>query len=356
MIETIRPLRFDGTIGNFGVLIDSTLALQAVVKRSEIYSGPGAIPQDVSLKAARARGMGAWQYLFSLYGRPEQVEANWRVVKDALERSGANLTPDIHDPMEVGELSLSAFSLLNWVGGHGLAWFSPVSPMRGADVARQMAMGRAIMEKHGIDFMTGMTLNGREALNVMPMVFDRSDPAATGRCRACFEDLISSFSAARIWVLPDRHRLHGPGRRRPWPGEPRRQSPHQARPRPQWDHRAGQIGDPPVKRALTVLPLIGALWAGVADEARAQAAGQWRGPEHMWSSACGYCHGAGVAPELRGRGLAPVLIRKIVREGFAGMPPFHPSEFSDADLAALADWIAKSEAPPKPTQPPEPKK
>ena len=196
LIDTIRPLRFDGTIGNFGVLVDSTLALQAVAKRSEIYSGPGAIPQDVSLRAAHARGMGAWQYLFSLYGRPEQIEVNWRVVKEALEQSGATLVPDIHDPMEVGELSLSAFSLLNWVGGHGLAWFSPVSPMRGADVARQMTMGRAIMDKHGIDFMTGMTLNGREALNVMPMVFDRSNADATRRCRACFEELISTFGEA----------------------------------------------------------------------------------------------------------------------------------------------------------------
>ena len=101
-------------------------------------------------------------------------------------------------------------------------------------------------------------------------------------------------------------------------------------------------------RPALILVLALASAAGIASGARAQAAGQWRGPEQMWDSACGYCHGAGVAPELRGRGLPPSLIRKIAREGFAGMPPFHPSEFNDQDLAALADRIAKSQPPPKP--------
>lgn len=101
--------------------------------------------------------------------------------------------------------------------------------------------------------------------------------------------------------------------------------------------------------AIFLLALV--LATGPVTGARAQSAGQWRGPEHMWESACGYCHGAGVAPELRGRGLPPSLIRKIAREGYAAMPAFHPSEFSDQDLAALADWIAKSQAPPKPPAP-----
>ncbi len=101
-------------------------------------------------------------------------------------------------------------------------------------------------------------------------------------------------------------------------------------------------------RPAAVFALALASTAGFVTGARAQAAGQWRGPEHVWESTCGYCHGAGVAPELRGRGLPPALIKKIVREGYAAMPPFHPSELGDQDLAALADWIAKSQAPPKP--------
>lgn len=196
LIEAIRPLRFDGTIGNFGVLVDSTLMLTSSTIRRALYTGPGAVPLEVSVKAAKAKGLGAWNYLFSLYGRPDRVEADWRVVQDRLGAVGATLIPDISDPMEVNELTLQAFSLFNWVGGHGLAWFSPVTPMRGADAARQMALARSIMHGHGVDFMTGMTCNGREGLNVMPMVFDRGDPDATARCRACFGALIAAFAEA----------------------------------------------------------------------------------------------------------------------------------------------------------------
>jgi len=196
IIDTLRPLRLDGTIGNFGVLVDSTLLLSSMMKRADLYDGAGAVPLDVSLAAARKKGMGAWHYLFSVYGRPERVAADWKVVETAIEGSGGRLIPDVHDPMQVNELTLQAFSLLNWVGGHGLAWFSPVTPMRGPDAARQMLMARGIMDRHGVDFMTGMTLNGREGLNVMPMVFDRSDPDATARHRACFDALVDAFARA----------------------------------------------------------------------------------------------------------------------------------------------------------------
>lgn len=196
LVEAIRPLRFDGTIGNFGVLVDSTLMLSSPMKRHELYAGPGAVPLEVSVQAARARGLGAWNYMFSLYGRPERVEADWRVVQDRLGAAGATLVPDISDPMEVNELTLQAFKSFNWTGGGGLAWFSPVTPMRGADAQRQMTLARGIMDRHGVDFMTGMTCNGREGLNVMPMLFDRTDPDAVARHRACFEALIDAFAAA----------------------------------------------------------------------------------------------------------------------------------------------------------------
>ncbi|MDB5718075.1 MAG: pchF 2 [Sphingomonas bacterium] len=196
LIDAMRPLRLDGTIGNFGVLFDSTLALTASMKRADLYAGPGAVPLDLSIKTAKSKGLGAWHYLYTVYGRADRVAADWKAIEKAVVASGGTVIPDVPDPMSVGELTLQAFSLLNWVGGHGLAWFSPVTPMRGADAARQMEIARAVMDRHGVDFMTGMTLNGREGLNVMPMVFDRSDAESTARHRACFDALIDAFAAA----------------------------------------------------------------------------------------------------------------------------------------------------------------
>ena len=82
----------------------------------------------------------------------------------------------------------------------------------------------------------------------------------------------------------------------------------------------------------------------------AQAAGQWQGPEHIWNASCGYCHGAGVARELRGLKLSVDVVRTFVRHGSPnGMPIFHRSELSDADLTSLARWIEAAPAPPAPS-------
>jgi 4-cresol dehydrogenase (hydroxylating) len=195
-IDSIRPLRLSETIPNFGVLANATLVMTAIAKRRDVYEGPGAIPTARVLEFAKAKGLPPWVYLFSLYGTPEQIEVDTRIVKTALESSGATRVLDFHDPMQINELTLQSFTLFNWNGGGGLCWFSPVCPNRGADVVRQTALARRIMDAHGVDFMTGMTINGREILNVMPLVFNRADAEESARVRACFEELLTAFAGA----------------------------------------------------------------------------------------------------------------------------------------------------------------
>ena len=71
------------------------------------------------------------------------------------------------------------------------AWFAPVAPCTGADVARQNHLARTIMDAHGMDFFSGATLNGREVLNVMPIVYNRDDAGERRRARACFDELLT---------------------------------------------------------------------------------------------------------------------------------------------------------------------
>ncbi len=84
----------------------------------------------------------------------------------------------------------------------------------------------------------------------------------------------------------------------------------------------------------------------------AQAAGRWRDAKQMYAHTCAYCHGAGVAVELRGSGLPPGYIASVIRNGLRAMPAFRPSDFNDADIAALVEMITTSPAPAPPmTQP-----
>jgi 4-cresol dehydrogenase (hydroxylating) cytochrome subunit len=77
----------------------------------------------------------------------------------------------------------------------------------------------------------------------------------------------------------------------------------------------------------------------------AQAAGQWRDAKQMYAQTCAYCHGAGVAVELLGSGLPPEYIASVIRNGLRAMPAFRPSDFNDADIAALVEMITASPAP-----------
>ena len=81
-----------------------------------------------------------------------------------------------------------------------------------------------------------------------------------------------------------------------------------------------------------------------AGGARAQARGEWRGPQHIYSAACVYCHSTGVGPVLMGRNLERDYVFSRVRQGFGPMPAFKPSELSDADLEALWQWLWDSPA------------
>jgi cytochrome c553 len=73
-------------------------------------------------------------------------------------------------------------------------------------------------------------------------------------------------------------------------------------------------------------------------------------PPKPWVDACTYCHEAQIAPSLFGRRLEPAAIVVIVRNGLPAMPAFHRAEISDAELAALAAWIARQ--PPTAPSPP----
>jgi len=63
-------------------------------------------------------------------------------------------------------------------------------------------------------------------------------------------------------------------------------------------------------------------------------------PPPIWHAACAYCHeNSKVGPPLNGP-YDPAALRAIIRSGVDAMPPFHPSELSDEEIDALAQWLA----------------
>ena len=98
-----------------------------------------------------------------------------------------------------------------------------------------------------------------------------------------------------------------------------------------------------MRGAAVILAVIGA--AAVGGAAMAQAAGQWKSSAQTFDVTCAYCHQSGVAPPLLGAHPDAKLVAFAVRHGPGGMPAFTPTQISDAELKALAEWLSRQDAP-----------
>lgn len=194
-VDTVRPLRLQGLIPNVGVMGNANIVLTSFKRKADLYTGEGAVPDDILLAAAKTAGLGAWNVLFSLYGTEAQMAPNREIVTAAFEASGGKVIRGISDPAQVNQLSLASFSLLNWVGGGGLSWFAPVSPARGADALKQQTLAKTILRDHGFDYLAAPTLNGRDLHHLVAMVFDHAQPAEVARAADCFRALVTRFGA-----------------------------------------------------------------------------------------------------------------------------------------------------------------
>lgn len=96
---------------------------------------------------------------------------------------------------------------------------------------------------------------------------------------------------------------------------------------------------------LMVRTMVAAGLCGAGASASAQETP--RPPERIYATTCGYCHGAHVAPIIRGRKLPASYIAQMVRSGPLAMPAFRPTEITDAELRALSVWVSRSKADPK---------
>lgn len=102
-----------------------------------------------------------------------------------------------------------------------------------------------------------------------------------------------------------------------------------------------------------------ALALGAAAAVAAQDSPSPRTPQQVFADKCVFCHDArgwgtrslarrtppGQAQLLDREVLPAVVVQYAVRRGVGSMPQFTPTEISDAELAALAVWLADPERP-----------
>ncbi len=101
-------------------------------------------------------------------------------------------------------------------------------------------------------------------------------------------------------------------------------------------------GGPIVMALVVVGALAGAAWA--APQQPAEQGFAWKDGAEVYTKVCALCHETNTGPAIRGRGLDPMYIRLIIRNGYRAMPAFRASEIDDEVLEKLAEYISKTTA------------
>lgn len=81
--------------------------------------------------------------------------------------------------------------------GCGLLWLAPVSPHRGQDIDRLLALVEPLYARHGFDaLLTLSLLNGRAIALVSTIAFNAEDQVEARAAADCYETIVKAAMAA----------------------------------------------------------------------------------------------------------------------------------------------------------------
>lgn len=209
-VDVVRRLRLTGVLDN-SVLGHSMYHIAQITRRRDLWNKPGSIPQDEIKRICASHGLGLWGLISTLYGTEEQIAVNLKIVREAFAATGGQMMvegdpgiektpfPHWHENM-IGEPSLDEFSIYNFKGGGGSAWFAPLCRCEGSEALKVLNIMRSVLTEFGFDYVGGMLIGGRHMEHLLDLLYDRTDPAETRRAHACFARLIDTCAAAGYGV------------------------------------------------------------------------------------------------------------------------------------------------------------
>lgn len=216
LVDTLRPLQLDGTIRNHAAIEGVIRRAAGIAPRTRWFDGDGPMPEAAVSAMQRDLGVGRWNLHFGLYGTPEVIDAQRRVVERAFAavphaRIAATryLADDVAgdgpqggaDRNLVGIPTMTAFRMLDWRGGSGAhVDFSPLCPADGRDAMRQYTLVKTRAAEYGFDYYGGFTAAGRCLHHIFAAIFARERRNDAERAGDLLRALMSDARAAGYGV------------------------------------------------------------------------------------------------------------------------------------------------------------
>jgi len=187
VVETLRPLRLDGTIRNQAVIEGGLRRAAGLGPRSQWYQGSGAMPESAIDSMIAKLQIGRWNLHYALYGERDVIDAQEKRVRRAFgcipdarflsKTYDGSAEPDAGgDRNLAGIPAMTAFRMLDWRGGSGAhVDFSPLCPATGRDAMRQFTLAKNRANAYGFDYYGGFTAGERHLHHIAAAIFDRGD-------------------------------------------------------------------------------------------------------------------------------------------------------------------------------------
>lgn len=148
LIDALRPLILDGIVRN-RVTIMSLLAMAtALSQKSQWQEDTGPVTPEVRAKMREAFGLGEWNARIGLYGEPDRMDIDQRLVEEAVadipgvrvvsrEYAGDASAEEVFPPDQAmaGIPNMDLLRMLDWYGHDrpGHVAYAPIEPQTGDD-------------------------------------------------------------------------------------------------------------------------------------------------------------------------------------------------------------------------------
>jgi 4-cresol dehydrogenase (hydroxylating) len=212
LVDAIRPLKLNGTIEGTLTIRSPLHIVSKLARRKDLWSGEGAVPDEVIDKEIIPRfNVAWWNVNFGLYGPREIVEARLLLCRRVLEalpgtevivrrHDGVDVREETIDPSDLhraGIPNLTPFAAVKWRGENGgTIAFAPITPMSGEHAVRQVEIVRRYGREYGFDYYGSFNAGSRSMNHVFQIFFDRDSEKDMANLREMFPKLIAECAAA----------------------------------------------------------------------------------------------------------------------------------------------------------------
>jgi 4-cresol dehydrogenase (hydroxylating) len=206
IVDTLAPLRRDGTLQQAPSIGNWLRAAAVLTTRQEWYDKPDPLPDSVIDSIRKRFGIGWWSLSVRFYGNTEITAASERVVERAFAgRPVLSVKKSSWERGQPPELTAWAGVPLtyplqnsNWHGGRGgHVGFSPVMPTKGRLALEQFHRTYARYREYGMDYHASFAMGDRHITNVNQVLFNKDDAEMVARVQKFFKVLVDDCTKLR---------------------------------------------------------------------------------------------------------------------------------------------------------------